>query len=280
MSTALLSKIRPMTLTLDIQIIDISPGQAQAWLGHNTANRKLKPATVLAYARDMSEGRWVLNGEAIKFSGPRSNPGKLQDGQNRLHAILKSKTTIKMLVIFNVPAEAQSTMDSGAKRSVADNLTIAGGQFTSITAAAAGLALRIEDGYLTGHGGQVTNSRSLNFINDNPALVVSAQVASQFSVKADVSKSIVAYTHWRFSRLNLDDATAFWRDAAQKIDLPNGDPVLAVTSRFSQARRSHERVVPGAAVAAIFRAWNARRTGQTLRTVSLTIPNGELPRLR
>lgn len=265
---------------IDIQIVDVTPDLAQYYLGFNSANRKLKSASVLSYARDMAEGRWVLNGEAIKFSGPIDSPLKLQDGQNRLHAVLKSQATVKMLVIFNVGVEAQATMDSGAKRTVADNLTIHGTPNASILGSAAALALRIEDGYLSGFKGQPTNSRTIEFLADNPDLERSAAVAGLFAIKADVPKSLVAYSHWRFSQLDLEEATIFWRDAAEKVDLKAGDPVLALTSRFASARRSQERVMPPAAVAAIFRVWNARRQGQTLRTIAFTSPNGKLPSLR
>lgn len=264
---------------VEAHVLDVSPELAQIWLGKNTQNRKLKPAVMYAIAKDLQEGRWLFDGNPIRFAGPAFNPTKLLDGQNRLHAILKSGVTARTLVIFGLQEEAQKTMDSGTKRTVADNLTIGGVKNAAILSAAASLAIRAEEGKLDSSF-SVSTARSLDFIDRNPSLHVSAAIASSFAEKADVAKSIVAYTHWRFSMIDLDDATAFWRDAAEKVGLEAGDPVLALTKRFAQARRSKERVPNTAAIGAIFRAWNDRRNGASKRSVMFTINGEGLPPIK
>lgn len=264
---------------VEAHVLDISPELAQIWLGRNTQNRKLKPAVMHAIAKDIREGRWLFDGNPIRFSGPAFNPTKLLDGQNRLHAILKSGMTVRTLVIFGLSENAQKTMDSGTKRTVADNLTIGGVKNAHIISAAAALAIRAEEGKLDSSI-SISTARALEFIEDNPKLHLSASVASSFAGKADVAKSVVAYTHWRFSMIDLDEATAFWRDAAEKVGLSAGDPVLALSRRFAQARRSNERVPNSASIAAIFRAWNDRRLGVTKRSAMFTTNSEGLPPLK
>lgn len=256
--------------------VEVTPELAQQWLGLNTANRKLKAGQVAAFARDMAAGRWVLNGETIKLAGPAYAPTKLLDGQNRLHAVLKSRATVRLAVVFGVSETSQITMDSGAKRTVGDNLTIAGINYATMVAAAAKLALRVEMKRLTAADAVATNAAVEEFIYQNPDLVRSAAVASSYAYKADVPPSLVAYTHWRLAKINLDQATGFWRDAAEKVGLSAGDPVIALTNRFADSRRNRQRVPVEAALSGIYRAWNARRAGEPLRLLRLNSPTGGL----
>ena len=244
-------------------IVEVTPKQAQIWLGLNTSNRKLKPGQVTAFAEDMKAGRWALNGEAIKLAGPAYAPTKLLDGQNRLHAVLKAGVPVTLAVAFGVSATAQSTMDSGTKRTVADNLSIGGISHGAVLAAAAGIAVRAATGRLGGGPVKATNAAIEEFIYENPSLIRSARISASLANKADVPASLVAYTHWVFSAIDPIAAEKFWRDAAEKVGLEYGDPVIAMTNRFAQARRVRERIAPEAAVSAIFRTWNHRRAGKS-----------------
>jgi hypothetical protein len=270
----------PVVDTEIAEFINVTPDLAQRWLGVNTANRKLKAANVTAFARDMVEGRWRTNGEAIKLAGPPFAPTKLLDGQNRLHAVLKAGIPVRMLIVFGVDEDAQGTMDSGAKRTVADNLTIHGVKNAHVVASGASLAIRIAMGRPSGGTLGVTNAAVEEWIADNPDIIRSAHVAVQYANRADAPASVVAFTHFTLSRLDLGEATAFWRDAAEKIGLSHGDPVNALTHRLAQARRQREKINPGTLVAAVFRAWNYRRQGKPLSKMqfsqnadgSITIP--------
>lgn len=273
MNTAILSTMP--TPEPEVRIMDVTPALAQEWLGLNTSNRKLKQHAVTAYAQDMKSGRWVLNGEAIKFAGPAKNPTKLLDGQNRLHAILKAKTTVQMLVIFDLEESDQITMDSGAKRTVADNLQITGVGNAVIIAASASIALHVQANRIAG-GARFTNATIQAFIDENPELGVSASVAAKYARRTDVPPAVVAYTHWVFSHLDLDEATAFWRDASEKTGLSFGDPVLTLTNFFAEARRNRRNIPRAAQLSLIYRAWNARRKGQSLRVLKMNSSRGGL----
>lgn len=261
--------------TPDFQIVEVTPELAKKWLHLNTENRPVK-TVVTAYANDMRLSRWLLNGEAIKFAGPAYEPTKLLDGQNRLHAVIKANVTVKLAVAFNVQPGAQSTMDSGVKRSVADALAISGIKNSTTVAAAGALALRVQLGRLNGGTVDATNAAIEAFIYDNPSLIDSGNIARLYAHRTDVPPGTVTYTHWVLSRIDADAATDFWRAAAEKTGLVAGDPVIALTERFAEARRSRERIpVPGA-LSAIYRAWNYRRSGKSLRLIRINAPRGGL----
>lgn len=278
MNKAMLAAVPEFEVEPEVRLVDVTPRLAQEWLGLNTSNRRVKTHQVVAYANDMRAGLWRMNGEAIKFSGHPGAPGELLDGQHRLYAVMKSKVTVQMLVVFGVAKGDQVTMDSGAKRSVADDLVIAGHQNSTAVASAAMLALRVQHGRLAG-GGVFTNAAVRAFVDDNPELEDSASVAARYARRTDVPMSKVAYSHWVWSRIDVADATAFWRDAAEKAGLVAGDPVLALTDRFADARRKREQIPHAAQLSMIFRAWNARREGKTLRFLRMNSSRGliEIP---
>jgi len=100
---------------LDTKTETITPEKAAEYLALMEGNRKKKPKAIRLYAADMAAGRWELNGEAIKFNGRR-----LVDGQNRLHACIRSGSAFRTLVVRGVDERATRTMDNGVKRGVAD----------------------------------------------------------------------------------------------------------------------------------------------------------------
>jgi hypothetical protein len=86
----------------------------------STRNRKLSRNSLERYSSHLRGGQWRLNGETIKLT-PN---GQLIDGQHRLTAIMQTGIAADVLVAYNVSAEAQSSIDRGKARSIADTLTI------------------------------------------------------------------------------------------------------------------------------------------------------------
>jgi hypothetical protein len=96
----------------------VGPRAAAEMLKGNMSNRNLRRKVVEKYARAMSQGDWVLNGQAIVMS----SEGGLLDGQHRLSAVVQSGCSVEMMVVRNVEDRAQRTMDSGTARRPADHL--------------------------------------------------------------------------------------------------------------------------------------------------------------
>ncbi|KAF7277615.1 hypothetical protein GWI33_002970, partial [Rhynchophorus ferrugineus] len=80
------------------QVETITPDLARQYLAFNTHNRNVRSYRVKGYAADMRDGRWTLNGEAIKFSAD----GTLLDGQHRLQAVIEADVAVQMLVVRGV----------------------------------------------------------------------------------------------------------------------------------------------------------------------------------
>lgn len=119
-------------MELSIEVMDVTPSQAQQWLSHNQENRYLSPIGVKRYAEQMRRGQWQLTHQGIAID----SEGNLLDGQHRLAAIVESGCTIKMMVTQNVPRETFMYVDNGKKRAAAQLLPKHLGNVSSLASAA------------------------------------------------------------------------------------------------------------------------------------------------
>lgn len=116
------------------EVLRITPEMALDMLCKNSSNRKIRQNRVKYYATQMREGKWHLTGQGITFA----KDGTLLDGQHRLHAIVECEIPQEMLVVYD--ADKVATYDCGLKRSVADQLQLAGETYSNSIMSNNGLA--------------------------------------------------------------------------------------------------------------------------------------------
>jgi len=97
----------------------ITPARAQKMLDTVKDNRKISKVTVLAYANDMRNGKWMQNTSSCIAVDTN---GVVRDGQHRLQAIVDSGKSIKMTVCYGVSPNA--LFDCNRPRSCADQMRI------------------------------------------------------------------------------------------------------------------------------------------------------------
>jgi hypothetical protein len=94
--------------TLSSHFVDITPAMAKAWLEHNANNRSLNQDWVDLLARAMREGKFDTTHQGIAFDAD----GNVIDGQHRLHAIIASGVTVRMLVTRGLTGRARGNIDN------------------------------------------------------------------------------------------------------------------------------------------------------------------------
>lgn len=97
----------------------VTPETAETILANNP-NRKMKKRHTEKLAFAMNEGQWKHTGDTIKID----YDGNLRDGQHRLYAIIETGVARNLLVVRGIEPGAQLPMDTGSKRSFANNLSI------------------------------------------------------------------------------------------------------------------------------------------------------------
>lgn len=256
----------------NVSLVFVTPDMAKRWLQANKSNRNLRRPIVDRYARDMLAGNWELTGEAIKFA----IDGGLLDGQHRLSAIVKSRVTVPMHVARGIDRAAQRVMDSGAARTAADAFGIAKVPNATTVAAAARLGLSFDAGHSDLSTGSWSHAEIHEWVEANHDVHRAADIARVVARKTDITPAVVAFAYMHHARIDLEAAAQFWVAAADKVGLAAGDPVIAMTNRFAEARRNREQLTRNAALSIIHRAWNARRQGKSLRHIRLNSPAGGL----
>ncbi|MFI6867584.1 hypothetical protein [Nocardia sp. NPDC050406] len=247
------------------QIIEIDAALARRLLEHNPNNRAIRQTRVQQYYDDMISGRWRFNGEAIKF-GP---DGELLDGQHRLLAIARtSGQKFPMLVVRGLARDTQVTMDQGAKRTPADQLTISGitGHNTTLVAAALRVYIPWLEGNLFGDftKAKIATTRIVEFATVYPETIALAErftsVASRLKCRPAVACAVLI----RLTEVDENAATEFVRLWDSGADLPAGSPVLALRQRLDIAARTQTRTSDRDQIGLIVTAWNLWRRGRTV----------------
>lgn len=252
-----------------LSFMQITPEMAERWLKRNTRNRVPRPSVVARYARDMLNGKWHLDGSPIKFAPD----GTLLDGQHRLAAIIESGVAVLSAVAVGIDPAAQSVMDTGRARTAADMLSIDGEKNSTTLAALARIGLQVERDDLS-NAGEYSHEEIAAFIEANPDARYAVEFTKSVARKTDCPPAVVAYTYMVMARIDVFAAANFWVAAAEKVGLNAGDPVIAMTNRFAESRRNRERLSRAAYLSVIYRAWNYRRAGKSLRLVKIASPKG------
>lgn len=103
-----------------IRVLLIGPDEARALLAANTDNRPLRNGRVNFYARTMKNGAWMFTHQGIAFS----EDGLGIDLQHRLHAVILSGVTVRMMVTEGISREAFEAIDQHERRTMADSLKL------------------------------------------------------------------------------------------------------------------------------------------------------------
>lgn len=153
-------------MTVRTEVRTITPDEALAMLERNSNNRTLRWGYVETLARDMKSGKWAFNGDAIRLNGT----GRILDGQHRLHACVRSGRPFQTVVISGLTDSVHSTIDTGAKRTLADELKWMGKTNVNNLAAAIALVWHYDNNRTAMGQGGISRAESLALLRRQPEL--------------------------------------------------------------------------------------------------------------
>jgi hypothetical protein len=264
------------------QIIQFSPKLAAHVLSQrgNQKNRPRKHAKIRQYADDLSNGRWSLTGDTIKFGAD----GILRDGQNRLAACLRSGRPLTTHVVFGIDPGLFSRMDIGKNRSGADVFSIAGIPHANYAASTIRWLLILDSDNPSDRGAQFTNDELLaayqqRFNHDQIEHSIKNALEVRRSTRHPVGP--LAALHYLFSLRNQQKADSFYEEwatgRAKKARAP---------SRYLQrtlveiARARNNRIHETVRNALIIIAWNAYVANRSLTKKEMRhAPDDKFPKI-
>lgn len=253
------------------EVVTVTPAVAEELLKKNTRNRNIVETIVKDYAKAMTEGRWKFDGASIRISPD----GLILDGQHRLSAILLSGVTLKMSVWYNIEDEAQNSMDTGRKRSLADALAIDGvrdpNNVSSTTSIYAAWMSGARGSMLVQPNIRPQIPQLVQFYKNNSAIIEEAVVKTRTVVKHfRVQNRLLALAWCVFSQIDYDDAELFFEALATGAGLSEDDSILRLRNilikESSDATRNF-RMAPAVVLGLIFKAWNLYRDGEPVKTL-------------
>jgi hypothetical protein len=256
--------LRPVPTGPAAQVITVTPDQAKEWLKVNTHNRSLRKGNAERYARDMTAGKWLMNGEAIKFGAD----GTLLDGQHRLTAVVLAGVAVDMLVITGLEGETQETMDAGAKRRTADAFGLRGEKNAAVLASVLKKVWMWQQGDHKFNGYVPTTPECSTLLEKHPEIHRSVEIAVRVhGTFRALPQSITGTAHFLFSQIAADDAVWFFARIGDGAALEPGHPILALRTRIFNEAQDRSPVTAHQRMGYLIRSWNAVREGRTLARI-------------
>lgn len=263
----------PITAEPEVKWETWTPQKASACLSMQQqfgamTNRALRPSLVHKYSADFSADRWFMSGDSCIVIDAN---GRLLNGQHRLHAIVESGVTVRLITVRGVAASAQVAMDTGLSRTPGDTLRgLPGveGYYNAVAAAARIVCLYIKFGEITNTPDrQFTRSELVECVLAHPGIVDSVkwfrnadnQGGAPFRLK------LTAGWHYLCGRKFPQERDLFFSNLIAGVNLRVDQPVRLLRERFI-AQRSSQGKLPARVISAyIVKAFNAEVQGRPMK---------------
>lgn len=287
---------------LDIAVCNVVAAELQKY---NTQNRNRSKVNVQKLLAAMRCGEWMYNGKSSVLVCSHS---AILDSQHTLEATRlyfedtdneQIKKPFLMRVEMGLTPEVFSTLDTGAKRTLADTLHVEsaagninyGSVSDRMMAQSQRLLLQylnsVHDlppsdiNYLPGERAGIVNTRAALILNMYPQLIDSAAFVCSVKGLRDVVRPFIpAVAHMLITEAQSKTAADnFVRSLATGSDLPEGSPILALRSLYIKAHARDRRMEGPEALAYFMHAWNKFADGKTVDPGRLKSfgPEGKIP---
>lgn len=264
------------------EVVTVTPAMAERWLKTMVANRPLSESKTVEYGVAMEQGKWVLNGETVKFDGE----GRLFDGQHRLQGCVLAGVPFDTHVIRGIEdPNAFATVDTGKVRSTADVFGIAGWTNNKIAAGATmliaaytdkrlnwtGITGRFNKGGASELSAKLKRGASMVAYSREELMTFASRVENELAQAvrfANASKAsrvmpsaTVAALYFLFRQKSASDAEVFFTSLGEGTALKASDPVYVLREKLMKAKRSDAKLTRWAIAGFAIKAWNKRREG-------------------
>jgi hypothetical protein len=246
----------------------ITPDIAKLMLKQNYCNRTLRKQVVQIYADAIKEGKWHPDTtETIKVAVNN----RILDGQHRLEAIVLSNIPTLMYVSFNLPVDAVTNIDTGAKRSSKDIFDLYGisnsQQLTAVLREYLLYTVAPDSiNHLNNNKDKVTTALMLETYNANIALWnENINNINRYARKIQLDFSISGAWFLLAKDISTTDAHTFFTSLADGTNFTcDKDPILKLREHLTNIKLRKETFNNSLNFALFVKAWNYFRKKQTI----------------
>jgi hypothetical protein len=272
----MIKKSKKLMERIEKQII--TPGQAEAMLKLNiNNNRPVSNVVVNQYAIDMMTGKWVATGDSIKFD----KQGRLNDGQHRLHAIIRAGIPVEMWVCYDLEETAIKYIDTGRKRSAKDLFfmnNVGGGYANEIIALTRKIISWEENQRAVlsrmNRGGtklktSISNHAIMEYVETHKDIIEHAQYGKLLFQRTPVklfSATDLGFLRYLFVKKDPIAAEEFLEKLCMKDNVAATSPIACLYNRILGSRDS---LTPFLKLQLTFVAWNLWREGKQVNVLKV-----------
>lgn len=244
-----------------VEISTINPSIASEWLKCNKNNRPVRRKHVNFLAREITEGNWQLNGQAIVIADDE----QVLDGQHRLLAIIEAGKSIKTLVVYGIKPEAFRTIDTGAVRTGADALFL---HFTDVhhhivkaIATAVPWCIAMERQMLN-YKEKIGNTGVIEYVRSHMTLLQCAETLSAYPMELrPLSLGPGTACYEMFNRKAPEVAQSFMERLYTGENLERTDIEFLLRAAFQKNAQRAAKFPTQAKIRMVIKGWNWRRRG-------------------
>lgn len=276
-------------------VVRITPKLAEEYLATMTSNRPLTDGKVIEYAIEIESGKWIVNGETIKFN----KKGELIDGQHRLRACILAGKPFTSHVVKDIDdARAFATIDVGKVRTAADMFSLDGIALGNEGAAVANLLYHYKHDKINWTGLRPFNFKMTTKMSGGLVKRTSLSKADliawsrQYVKKIDsailscraykvgrlLQMSTAAAAYVLFAEKDADEANQFISDFGTGAELKDTDSVYWLRERMIENKAGKARLHRYFMFGLMLKAWNKRREGARTRTLKI-VPGEAFPKV-
>ncbi|PVD04495.1 hypothetical protein DBP12_03455 [Streptomyces sp. CS014] len=266
-----------------LPVYEITEDVARKLMEINEANRPMRQSVVQRYVDDMENGRWHFVGDPIVID----EEGNMRSGQHRCRAGIRAKRTFRATVIEDVPVEAFASIDTGAKRSPGNQLSIAYGVHNaSMIAAIIPRFLDISEGRILSSGKKPMSPQAIvSWYGGNPDMRELLQTASRLGTQLNAqcqggSVAAMGATYAALHQVDANDARRFFVDHLINAEGWESSPyfpprklVQFIIAHCCDGSRTAERDL----VWSMIKCWNEWRTGGQVKTIRPRVNGSYIP---
>lgn len=267
-------------------LMAVTPEVARNWLRYNYRNRTQREQGKRDYSADMRERNFPINGSTITFSRPHlagedelvpEGSVAVMDGQHRLESCATGGVPFVTYVAFGLAPSVRHTIDTGIRRQLNDVLHMRGEHYSNDLASVSLRAYVWSRGsyHLPSTKGGKTHSRILEFIDENPEVRRSVEVAVRChadfagSTGHPLRKSVTGLAHWLLMKSDEIRTPEFFARMGDGAEMVKHDPIMFLRRRLvrdqtvkkqenGDSRRRIPYVEDWQYLCYIIRTWNAR----------------------
>jgi hypothetical protein len=248
-----------------LEIITVTPDMAAKLLELNNLNRPLSQAHVARISRQITDGKWVFNGDTIKIA---ENEDVL-DGQHRLWAVVESQTAIETIIVYGVVREAFATIDTLRKpRSGSDTLAINGMmRYRQHASSALQWMIRYQRKVLTEYkspGNKVENSDIEEAFKNHPQIAQAVERSAQ--LRSLANPGIMGFFYYILMNQNSELADTMMKTLEDPTGTAVSDPFYQLRAYFTADH--HRAKNPVTTIALCIKAANASYQNQKIQRLN------------